>query len=196
MSDASDSLLIEWSLTDPVHFDEIFLRHRETIFRFVARRVGRDASADLTGEVFVRAFAARGRYDLTRPSALSWLLGIASHVCVDHLRRSGLRRRRRDDVAAGWLYRPPSDVDQALDGVDARRLGPALVRALRKLPEQDRQALLLQAVAELTYDEIADVLGIPVGTVRSRLHRARRRMRELVGDDGRILFMGEPGEEQ
>jgi RNA polymerase sigma-70 factor (ECF subfamily) len=186
--DVSDSRLIELSFTDVSHFDEIFLRHRETIFRFVARRVGWEVAADLTGEVFVRALAARTRYDLGRVSARSWLLGIASHVCVDHLRRTGLRRRRRDEVAAGWLYRLPGESDTVVDDTDARQLAPVLVDALRKLPERDCQVLLLQAVTDLTYQEIADVLVIPIGTVRSTLNRARHRMRELLGDDERILL--------
>lgn len=188
MCDVSDSRLIELSFTDVSHFDEIFLRHRETIFRFVARRVGWEVAADLTGEVFVRALAARTRYDLGRVSARSWLLGIASHVCVDHLRRTGLRRRRRDEVAAGWLYRLPGESDTVVDDTDARQLAPVLVDALRKLPERDCQVLLLQAVTDLTYQEIADVLVIPIGTVRSTLNRARHRMRELLGDDERILL--------
>lgn len=188
VSDVSDSRLIELSFTDVGHFDEIFLRHREMIFRFVTRRVGWGSAADLTGEVFVRAFEARTRYDLARPSARSWLLGIASHVCVDHLRRTGLRRRRRDEVAAGWLYRVPAESDTVVDDTDARRLAPVLVDALGKLAERDRQVLLLQAVTELSYQEIADVLDIPIGTVRSTLNRARHRMRELVGDDVRILL--------
>ncbi|MFP5333300.1 MAG: RNA polymerase sigma factor [Acidimicrobiia bacterium] len=193
MSDVSDSRLIELSLTEVSHFDEIFLRHREAIFRFVARRVGWESAADLTGEVFVRAFEGRSRYELRRPSARSWLLGIASHVCVDHLRRTGLRRRRRDEVAAGWLYRLPVESDRVVDDADARRLAPMLVEALRKLSESDRQVLLLQAVTELSYREIADILDIPIGTVRSKLNRARRRMRELIGDEVRTLLWTEDG---
>lgn len=196
MSEASDNTLIEASLTDARAFDEIFQRHRISIFRFVSRRVGQADAADLTAETFARAFEARHRFDILRPSVRSWLLGIASHVCIDHLRRSGLRRRRQDEVAAGWLYRSEDEADESAANVDARMFGPALAEALRALPETDRQALLLYAVTRLTYEEIAEVLAIPIGTVRSTLHRARRRMRELLPDDVRTLFEGEREEDQ
>jgi RNA polymerase sigma-70 factor (ECF subfamily) len=91
-------------------------------------------------------------------------------------------------VAAGWLYRLPGESDTVVDDTDACQLAPVLVDALRKLPERDCQVLLLQAVTDLTYQEIADVLVIPIGTVRSTLNRARHRMRELLGDDERILL--------
>lgn len=194
MSDASDNILISVSLTDGGAFDGIFRRHRESIFRFVSRRVGRDDAADLTAEVFARAFESRHRFDQTRPSARSWLFGIASHVCVEHVRRSDLRRRRKNEIAAGWLYRPEPEAEQMIENLDARRYGPDLARALRALPERDRQALLLRAVTGLTYDEIADILEIPIGTVRSTLNRARRRMRELLPDDART-FCSDASEE-
>jgi len=191
VSDRSDSELIEESLDRPAAFDEIFSRYSWTVFGFIARRVGRGNAADLTGEVFARAFAARARFDLTRTSARPWLLGIADHVCVDHLRRSGVRRRR-NQVAAGWLLPPLDEASRTLDDAEARRLRPALERALRRLPERDRQALLLQAVQELSYGEIAEILDVPVGTVRSTLNRARARMRELLGPDARTLFTDDP----
>jgi len=196
VSDATDNTLIEASLTDARAFDEIFQRHRISIFRFVARRVGQVDAADLTAETFVRAFEARHRFDTMRPSARSWLLGIASHVCIDHLRRTGLRRRRQNEIAAGWLYRPEDEADETAANVDARMFGPALAEALRALSETDRQALLLHAVTRLTYEEIADILAIPIGTVRSTLHRARRRMRELLPDDVRTLFESEWEDDQ
>jgi len=196
VSEASDNRLIEASLTDARVFDEIFQRHRITIFGFVSRRVGPADAADLTAETFARAFEARHRFDIRRPSARSWLLGIASHVCIDHLRRIGLRRRRRNVIAAGWLYRPEDAADEAAANVDARMFGRALAEALSALPERDRQALLLYAVTRLTYEEIAEVLAIPVGTVRSTLHRARRRMRELLPDEARTLFVSERQEGQ
>ena len=185
MRDADDSELIEASLSDPERFDEVFVRHRVSVFRFVSSRVGRADAADLTAETFARAFESRLRYDITRPSARSWLFGIASHVCVDHLRRTGLRRRRSNEIAAGWLYRPVLEADRAAANLDARAFGPDLADALRTLPARECEALLLHAVANLTYQEIGEVLEIPIGTVRSTLHRARLRMRELLPGEAR-----------
>ena len=196
MSDVADNILIDTSLTDARAFDEIFQRHRILIFRFVSSRVGQADAADLTAETFARAVEAPHRFDTMRPSARSWLLGIASHVCVDYLRRSGLRHRRQNEVAAGWLYRPEDEADETAANVDARMFGPALAEACRALPETDRQALLLYAVTRLTYEEIAEILGIPIGTVRSTLHRARRRMRELLPGEVRTLFESDWDEDQ
>lgn len=188
MSDADDSDLIQASFSDAGRFDEIFIRHRVSVFRFVSSRVGRVDAADLTAETFARAFESRHRYDLSRPSARSWLFGIASHVCVDHLRRTGLRGRRRNEIAAGWLYRPVAEADRTAANLDAQSFGPVLSGALRALSEHERETLLLHAVANLTYQEIAEILEIPIGTVRSTLHRARRRMRELLPTEARTLL--------
>lgn len=188
MSDADDSDLIEASLLNSEWFDEVFRRHRVSVFRFVSSRVGQADAADLTAETFARAFESRHRYDTARRSARSWLFGIASHVCIDHLRRTGLRRRRRNEIAAGWLYRPVAEADQTAANLDAQSFGPALADALRALSERERQALLLNAVSSLTYQEIAEILEIPIGTVRSTLHRARRRLRELLPIETRTLF--------
>lgn len=196
MRDVGDSELIEASIGNPERFDEIFIRHRESVFRFVSSRVGRTDAADLTAETFARAFKARHRYDTSRPSARSWLFGIAHHVCVDHLRRTGLRRRRRNQIAAGWLYRPIAEADRISGDIDLQSYGPALVDALRALSERESQALLLHAVADLTYQEIAEILDIPIGTVRSTLHRARRRMRELLPTEARTLLDEARGGEQ
>lgn len=191
MGDVSDSELIAASLTDAAKFDEIFVRYRDPIFRFVRRRIGPDGAADVTGEVFVRAFAGRSRYDTGRPSARSWLFGIANHACIDHLRRQRLRRDRGIQIAAGWVYRPAPEDDQAVADAEVQRYAPALLAALETLRETERQVLLLSAVGDLTYVEIGDVLGLPLGTVKSTLSRTKQRIREQMGDAARTLFSEE-----
>lgn len=176
----SDAELIAASLSDGGVFAAVFDRHFATVFRYVARRVGIDAARDLASEVFVRAFAARGRYDLARPSCRPWLYGIASNLVRDHLRRQ--RRRSRAYLRAASLEEAASEAEMvdAETRASALLMAPQINAALGRLNEVDREALLLFALGELTYEEIAEAQSVPIGTVRSRLSRARRRMQELM----------------
>jgi RNA polymerase sigma factor (sigma-70 family) len=133
----------------------------------VARRVGSDPGEDLAAEVFVRAFRARERYRAERDSALPWLLGVANHVIAGH-RRLEVRRLKALEHLAGAA---PQLIEHEDHGLSAD-----LVRELRRLSPDDRDALLLVAWGELTYQEVAIALDVPVGTVRSRIARARRKL--------------------
>jgi RNA polymerase sigma factor (sigma-70 family) len=121
----------------------------------------------LAADVFVRGFRARGRYRTERDTALPWLLGIANNVIADHRR---LERRR-----LATLARLSNDLDRYAEQSGAA-LDPALVAALRRLPAVERDTLLLVVWGELTQDEAAVALGVPVGTVSSRITRARQRL--------------------
>lgn len=175
-----DGELIAASLTDGEVFSVIFRRHGGAVFRFVARRLGRDEAGDVTGEVFARAFRLRDRFDTSRPSALPWLYGIAVNVVGDRLRRREVRRRRGVLAALRMSGREPDPYGEVDAALDAEAAGPLPRAALRRLEDRDRETLLLFAVEGLSYREIADVLAIPVGTVRSRLSRARVQVRELL----------------
>lgn len=153
------------------------------------RRRVRPALADeLAAETFLQAFAARSRYDPERADARPWLYGIASNL-LRRYRRAEERRLRAYARAA-----TPGSQDAGLDAVDARldadAAGPALALALAALGPGERDALLLHAWADLTYEQIAEALSVPVGTVRSRLHRARGVVRELLERSGEEA--GEP----
>lgn len=147
-------------------------RHRRILFGYLARRVGRDHAEDVTSETFTRAFAQRARYDLDRADARPWLFGIATNL-VRNQARSEYRQLRAyarhgaDDTA--------HDDDAAThERLDAGTQSPRLAAALAELKQGDREALLLYAWQDMSYEDIAEALGIPVGTVRSRLNRARR----------------------
>ena len=165
VSTTTDADAIAASLRDPGAFVTIFDRHFDAIRGYLARRLGADAAADLTAETFTRAFDARKRYDVTRPDALPWLYGIASHV----LRRYARDERRRLRAYAKVASQPQS---AARDGelVDAD-----VAVALAAMTPDEREVLFLFAWADLGYEEIAQALDIPIGTVRSRLARARAR---------------------
>jgi RNA polymerase sigma-70 factor, ECF subfamily len=180
----TDAALIQRSLTDPSVFAEVFDRHFESVFRFLARRVGVVTAGDLASETFARAFEGRRRYRLERDDARPWLFGIATNL---------LRRHRRNEVRQLRAY-ARTGVDPVLDGLDdadsradAAAAGSAFADALASLRADERDVLFLYAWADLSYVEIAEALGLPVGTVRSRLSRARAKVRELMAADGQEL---------
>lgn len=162
----------------PEAIEALFAEHFDPIYRFAVYRVGRDAAADVAAETFAQALRSANRMDPTRDGR-AWLFGIASNV-IRHHRRAEERRirayaavKRQSDVA-GTNGHPESEI--------LRRA--CLVDALVQLDARDREALLLFAWADLTYEEIATALEIPLGTVRSRIHRARHVLRESAGDSG------------
>ncbi len=179
----SDSDVIAASLDDPDRFGEVFDRYSRRVFGYVVRRVPREDAADLVGDVFVRAFRVRHKYDWDRPEALPWLVGIATNVIGEYLRKR--KRRRRIGLRSDVVLSEPVD-DVAVRRADAARAWPALERALAALKARDRAVLILFAVEGLSYQEISDALQVPVGTVRSRLHRARSQAGELLTESQQI----------
>jgi RNA polymerase sigma factor (sigma-70 family) len=163
-------------------FGTIFERHATTVYNYCFRRTGNWAQAEeLTAIVFLEAWRRRQQVRLEREDALPWLLGVATNV-LRNLRRSQRRHR------AALERLPPEhvadfagDVDTRLD--DERQMRVAL-RALKQLPRADQDILALCVWEELTYEQAALALGVPVGTVRSRLSRARARLRELSSNPG------------
>ncbi len=186
MDQEPDAALIARSLDAPLVFGAVFDRHYDFVHRYLARRVGSEVAEDLASETFTTAFRVRDRYDVGHADARPWLLGIATNL-VRHHRRAEVRRLRaygRVEVAQAAVIEEARLVARA----DAAAAGPQIARALARIPDADRDALLLLAWADLTYGEIARALGIPIGTVRSRIHRARLRLRELLGLIGQSPF--------
>lgn len=165
-------------------FAIVFDRHYDAVHRYLARRAGADLADDLASETFKQAFDGRFRFDLARMDARPWLFGIATNLMRHHYRTEERRLR---------AYARIDRVDHvdAFDGIegrlDAERARPAIAAALLRLSPGERDVLLLFAWADLRYEEIASALRVPIGTVRSRLNRARRRLRELLGVSGQYL---------
>lgn len=182
-SELSDAAVIGASLVDSARFGEIFDRHFVEINQYLARRVGSVLADEIAAEVFVIAFRSRGRYDPAVGDARPWLFGIAANLARRHWRTE--RRRLRAYARSGVdpMWDEVGDIDRRLDALDA---GPELAAALAALRRGEREVLLLFAWADLGYEEIATALGIPVGTVRSRLSRARSRVRELLAPTGQL----------
>lgn len=182
-AESSDASLIADSLTDPEVFGEVFDRHFDSISRFLRRRVAIEVADELTAETFSIALQRRESFDGSRQSARPWLLGIATNL-VGHNRRSEARRLRA--YARLDRSQEPDFSDAADARSDAAALRWELAEALEELSGRDRDVLLLVAWEGLSYGEVADAMEIPLGTVRSRLSRARQqisnRIPALVGD--------------
>ncbi|MEV5574875.1 RNA polymerase sigma factor [Spirillospora sp. NPDC052269] len=176
---ADDAELIRRSHDDPEAFAALFDRYAGMLYRYVSRRLGPETAEDLVGDTFLAAFGGRRRYDLSQPDARPWLFGIVTKIMARHHRREAAHYRalRRSPVDG------PDDgpADRVAAGVAAWASRAELAGALAALPGRDRDVLLLVAWGDLTYEEVACALSIPVGTVRSRLNRARRKVRAAFG---------------
>lgn len=183
----SDSSVIRRSLTDPRAFETIFDRHFDAVHRFAVGRVGVQEAADVAAETFARAFGRRHRFRQDRPSALPWLFGIAVNVSRERIRRVD-RGTRATSRAAASADRVTEPFETALaERIDAERMRPELLAGLRSLRDDEYALLMLASETDLTYGQMAEMLGIPIGTVRSRLSRARGRLKTLVEDDERVV---------
>lgn len=167
------------SLRDPERFEVIFDRHARAIGRYLARRLGQQAADDLVGETFLAAFRRRGSFDATRGDVLPWLYGIATHVVAQHGRAEARLSAVRQAAAPAPDER--CHADRVVAAVSAGAVRDRLLGALAGLSAGDRDVLLLVAQEELTYEQVAQALGVPIGTVRSRLHRARVSVRAALG---------------
>jgi RNA polymerase sigma-70 factor (ECF subfamily) len=172
--------VIGTSCGQPQAFAAIFDRHADELYRYVVGRIGAQAAADVVAEVFLVAFRNRDRYDRDRPDARPWLYGIATRLVGEHRREERRRLRALARIAAAGAVE--GFEEHATDRVVAQQLHPRLARALRRLSAADQDLLLLVAWGELTYQQAGQALGIPIGTVASRLHRIRRKLRRALGD--------------
>jgi len=168
-------------------FRELVGRFERPVFALVVRIVRRpELAEELAQEAFVKAWKALDRFDPGRKFS-SWLFKIAHNAALDALRRRGEEELSLDAPAAGSEEPPPLPADPAAEDplarATARAAGRALGEAMAGLRAEYREILALRFGEGLSYDEIAEVTGAPLGTVKVHLHRARgelaRRMREL-----------------
>jgi RNA polymerase sigma factor (sigma-70 family) len=171
----SDARLLAWSIAgDGSAFRQLYDRHAAAVHAYLSRRVGRHESDDLLSEVWFRAYRARHGYDGRSANARPWLYGIARNVMLEHWRR---RLTAGTVPAALGGLDPWPDVDARLDAQIALA---HLRETLSRLSEDEREVLLLVVWEQLSPSEAAIALGIPPGTARSRLHRARTALREAL----------------
>ena len=171
LSERPDDEIIAASKEDPQLFVGIFDRHGRAIHSYVVRRAGSQVADDLISDIWLQSFRSRERYNRGCADARPWLYGIAKNVLRAHW-----RVHHGAETAA--LEPPPHDVWADVDDrIDAGDRAAMVKRALGELEPDDREVLLLVAWEELTPTQAASVLGIPAGTARWRLHRARAHLR-------------------
>lgn len=174
----TDAELIEQSRYGPAAFGELYDRHGPDIYRYAARRAGEFAAEDVMAETFLIAFESRQGFDGPAEAVRPWLFGIATNLLRRHHRAEA--RMLRALARSG-----PAETFDGMDAVEANldaagntaRIG----RALRALAPIDREAILLYVWADLSYEDIAAATGVPLGTVRSRINRARSKLRADLG---------------
>jgi len=177
-TERTDASLLETSLVHKGDFDILVHRYYDAIFRYLARAVGWDPAADMTQQVFLIAFKKRHTF-AGEDSAKPWLFGITRNILRRWYRSEGRRHRAYDRIRG----RAPmsSDLDDEIDtAVSANAMQDKLRVAFATLPARERDVFILYALGGLTYSEIADAVDVPIGTVRSRIHRARLRLRPLL----------------
>ena len=168
-------------------FREIVMRYERPVFGLIARMV-RDPSRaeELAQDTFVKAFRALHTYDVQRKFS-AWLLTIAHHVAIDDLRKGRVKTEPIDDPGdEGFGPREFADTVGATPAALAERaeLSTALQTAIGRLRPEYREVVTMRYERDLDYDEIAEITGLPLGTVKSSLHRARKELAEHLGSQG------------
>lgn len=161
----TDAQVMERSRTMPSAFEAIVHRHHDAIYRYIARRLGSTIAEDLASDVFTTAFSVRARYDVTRDDARPWLYGITTNLLRRHAKREAQMM-----AAYARLGRHPETPETSNEDLE---LGSALAAAVAAMRRQHRDAFLLHVLVDLTYAEIAEAMGVPIGTVRGWINRAR-----------------------
>jgi len=178
-----DSTLVARCLSgEDAAWEELVRQHTRRVYGICYRFTGKDAAAqDLTQEVFLRVFRALGGFRSTEGSFATWLTRLTRNLLIDHYRRT--RNERVTDSIEEQLPRmeeglvASSRPDSVLAGREASEL---LQGALKKLSPELRETIILRDLQEMEYREIAQVLGIPEGTVKSRLNRGRAELARLL----------------
>lgn len=191
---STDSEIIQRSLGQPRVFAELFDRHAGAVGRYAARRLGADAGEDVLSETFLVAFARRSAFDTSWESSLPWLFGIASRLIrkhrareAKHLRSSIASAHREDHVSYG-------DLETTIARLDAELSTRELAPQIASLSQKDRETLLLYAWGDMTYEQVAQALGVPVGTIRSRMNRVRSKLNPAHGGGRDRVVNEEKGE--
>ncbi len=170
---SSDRAALDASLADPRAFGLNFERHFAGIHGYLRRRLDRQLADELASQTFLVAFDCRAGFDPRHSDSRPWLFGIATNLVRNH------RRREVRELRAIAALAPEVPAPEGVESrIDAERLRPRLARALAELPAGEADVLLLLVWAELDQPEIAAALAIPLGTVKSRLSRARERLRD------------------
>lgn len=172
-------------LRDGDGFRRAYDLHGMAIYRYVRSRLGADAAEDVTAEVFIAAWRGRANFVSDRGSIEAWFMGVAANVIARHRAAEARWIRMSRDIARMRSHEPPTsgDMDDVDHRIDVETHTVAVHSALAHIPRREREPLLMHIVTEMSYEAIATALGIPIGTVRSRISRGRRRLQQRMGRD-------------
>jgi RNA polymerase sigma-70 factor (ECF subfamily) len=190
LSLAADQQVVVWAQDgDEAAFRELIRRYQRPIFSIIYRMVGdRELAEDLAQETFIKVLNAIDSY---RPEHKfsSWIFKIANNAAIDHLRRreldtlsldgapDALTSERQEATALQVRDRTESPLEE----MEARELGSQIERAIARLRPEYRSCIMLRHVEGRAYEEIAEILGLPLGTVKTYIHRARAELRAALG---------------
>jgi RNA polymerase sigma-70 factor (ECF subfamily) len=174
---------------DQLAWDSIVRQYRRKVFNVAYKFVGRHEEAeDLTQDVFLKIFKSLGTFD-RRANFQTWLISVSRNLCIDHYRSVRQERQAIDHQANPNELSPATREPGPMAALEQQDRVTLLRDALAALPESLRKAVLMRDIQELTYQEIADRLGLPEGTVKSRINRGRtelaRQIRRMRGNDYR-----------
>jgi RNA polymerase sigma factor (sigma-70 family) len=181
-----DTEVMAASVVDPEVFGRIVDAHIEAVRRYLTRRVGPELAEDLAAETFLRAFATRHIYQPLHPSALPWLYRIATNLVRHHVRDE----QRRIEVSGRLAGRATFEAgaERVDDALAAAATVERLSAGFAGLSDDARDVLVLVGIEGLAYAEAATALDLPVGTVRSRLSRARIELRRALSEEPRLAL--------
>jgi RNA polymerase sigma-70 factor, ECF subfamily len=163
-------------------WEELLHAHNRKIYNLCYRFTGRPAEAeDLTQEVFIKVFQTLTTYDAAQGAFSTWLNRVARNHLVDHYRRTHKDRLTSSiEDETGGLEDKPGAEEHPIARVESRERHEILQAALNRLSPDMREAVVLRDFQDLDYDEIAEVLGVPEGTVKSRINRGRLELARVI----------------
>jgi len=193
MPDLDDKLMLRCKNGDKSAFELVVERHRLPLVNFIIRMgIDYETAEDIAQETFIRMYRAAPRYKTGSAKFTTWMYHIASNLCKNELRNRGRHSRYMADLKLnGWnddgddtqdvIATAPADVIyQPEQQLEQKELQNIVQRAIEKLPEKYRLPLVLRDIQELDYREISKIVKIPVGTVKSRINRARLMLKEKL----------------
>jgi RNA polymerase sigma-70 factor (ECF subfamily) len=188
-SDSIEALIRRCLRGDQTAWETIVRQYRRKVFNTAYKFVGRHEQAeDLTQDIFLKIFRSLDTFD-SRANFQTWLISVSRNLCIDHYRRIRKERETIDHQVDANELSPTSHEPSPMAGLERRDRVTLLRQAMAKLPDTLRTAVLMRDIQEMSYQEIADTLRLPEGTVKSRINRGRtelaRHVKRLGGADGR-----------
>jgi len=179
-SPTPDTLIERCLVGDQTAWEAIVRQHWRKVFNVAYKFVGKhDEAEDLTQDIFLKIFRSLDTFD-RRANFQTWLISISRNLCIDYYRSSKKERRTIDRAVNAADLSPVSVELGPLAALEQQDMAALLRRALQALPSSLRTAVLLRDLQELSYQEIADRLSLPEGTVKSRINRGRRELARQV----------------